>query len=344
MANKNRGGLCMITRMSEMTAGVLANPRLGQTIRRIVLIALTVALALALPRIPWAELGSAIATANWYWLLAAGLVHFVMFPLTAVQWRMLAAQSQAVPFPSMFSIVALTAATSSLMSWALGATSAIVLLAARARLPVAAAISVLAMDQVLVGLSKIVILLTALALIPMPEQTRQATLVFAALVLVAVMALYVLALHPERIRGWARKPKGRIGHVLGEFARFCEHLGVLTRPADTLVLLAIAIVKKFISVVVAYFVQLSCGIEPSILMAIACVAAISLVTTIPVVPGNLGLFTAAVFFVYSQFGVPAALGLAAGLLQHAVELVTTLMVGYGAYFLDRRSGIAGSDG
>jgi uncharacterized membrane protein YbhN (UPF0104 family) len=45
-------------------------------------------------------------------------------------------------------------------------------------------------------------------------------------------------------------------------------------------------------------------------------ACLNLATLVPVVPGNLGVYEAAVVFAYTRLGVPAEQALSVGLVQH----------------------------
>ena len=98
------------------------------------------------------------------------------------------------------------------------------------------------------------------------------------------------------------------------------------RLAALAVILALA--KKALEVAGALAVQIACGIEPNLAAAILAIAAVSVTTTLPVVPGNIGTYPLTVYLVYEAAGIPTPQGLAAGLLQHGCVIIPALLAGY----------------
>ncbi|MBZ0217037.1 MAG: flippase-like domain-containing protein, partial [Fimbriimonadaceae bacterium] len=224
-------------------------------------------------------------------------------------------------------------------SSAAGIGSSVVLLITRGKLAAAAAASLMAMDQVLVGIVKLLVLILALFLVPeAPENITRGAVAFAALTLLFLGLLLATAFTGNSI-GQIRMPPNTIRAIaVAAIFQLSQSLGVLRSPRRAGAALLLALAKKSTEVAAALAVQLSCGIEFSPVAAILVVAAVGLSTAVPIIPGSFGVYTTAVFVVYDSLGVATATALAAGVLQHLVEVIPSLLVGYVTFFVTRFSG------
>lgn len=303
-------------------------------VRLLVTLLATVALLVLLSRAPWSQMLAALLAANPLWLILAVLASASVFPLWVVQWRALA--GGAVTLPRMTEVVALSALANATLFKVAGLASAGVLLVGRAGLTAAAAVSVLTLDQVLAGLAKVLVLGLAVMLVPLPAAAVQTMLGFSALVLGLAAIVVLLASRPAMTAALAAAWPA-IARAAGFLGRVSDSFAVLRSPGRTGLVLLLAIAKKTAEVLTAYAVQLACGIDAPPTAAVLVVAAVGLVTVLPIVPGNLGLFTAGVFAAYRFLGIDPAQAMAAGLLLHAAELAPTLVFGYGVLLAGRRS-------
>jgi uncharacterized protein (TIRG00374 family) len=80
--------------------------------------------------------------------------------------------------------------------------------------------------------------------------------------------------------------------------------------------LALALLKKLVEMVAIVCVQRAFGLDLPFASAVLALAALNLATLLPIVPGNVGVYEAAVVFAYGSFGVPAERALAVALVQH----------------------------
>src|SRR5262245_37136123 len=92
-------------------------------------------------------------------------------------------------------------------------------------------------------------------------------------------------------------------------------------------------------VAAAAFVALAFGAPRPWLVGVAIVAAVELVSTLPLTPGNLGISSAAVAFVLPAYGRPGDVAVAAGLALALVETATSVALGLcGVAYLTRKAG------
>jgi uncharacterized membrane protein YbhN (UPF0104 family) len=306
-------------------------------VRLLVTLLVTVALLALLLQAPWPQILAALLAANPLWLALAVLISATVFPLWVVQWQTLAGGRNAVALARMAEVVALSALANATLFKVAGLASAGALLVGRAGLSAAAAVSVLTLDQVLAGLAKVLVLGLAVMLVPLPAVAVQTMLGFSGLVLGLAAIVVLLACRPGMTAALAatRWPAiARAGDFLG---RVSASLAVLRSPDRAGLVVLLAVAKKTAEVMAAYGVQLACGIDASPAAAVLVVAAVGLVTVLPIVPGNLGVFTAGVYAAYRFLGIDPSPALAAGLLLHAVEFLPTLIFGYGALLAGRRT-------
>ncbi|MBU1175974.1 MAG: flippase-like domain-containing protein [Alphaproteobacteria bacterium] len=284
---------------------------------------------------PWGEVGLALMTASPLWLGVAVVSNLMIYPPWTLQWQLLASSTTRVPTRRMLGIVAISSMGTAAMSSLVGAASAIVLLVGRGGMTTVSAASLIAMDQILVGLAKLTVLAVALQIAAVPEVASQGSLPLAVLTFGGLGALYATAvLKPSlsfseadsQLRRW----------VAVNLDRISGSLEVMRRPGLALSTYALAVLKRMTEIGAAFAITAACG-EPSIPLAFLVVAAVSITTAVPLVPGSLGVYSATVFMVYEFMGYPAHVALAAGILQHLVELVPAVAVGYLTIIVTRLS-------
>jgi glycosyltransferase 2 family protein len=309
-------------------------------VRVILALAVTLALGLALARAPWADVGRALAAAQPGWLAAAVLINAAIYPFWVAQWRLLVAPPQTVAWPAMAEIVALSEIARSTFAAPVGVAAAITLLTVRGGLSATAATAVMALDQLFAGLAKVVTFALAALLAPLPQAAMVGVSVFCALVLALLVVVLILAATRGLPTALGRSSSPLVQRAGVLLQGFSENLRVMRSPTTVGMVFALAIIKRGTQVAAVCAVQAACGIDISLPGALLIVAAVSLTTAIPLTPGGIGVYSATVFATYSFLGVASGPAIAAGVLQHLVELLPSLAVGYGALLLDRLPGRA----
>lgn len=283
------------------------------------------ALGLAAVLLPWHDVLAALRAARLSWLLAAVVLNIAVFPFWVWQWRMLAAPVATVPWRIMGGVVALSVIAKVSLSGLAGVSSGLLALRYRAGLGYSQAASVISVDQFLALLTKLAVVVLALALLPLPAAVYQAAAGLAGLV---VLMLAILPL-----MGRLARRAGVLWTHLGKFQRDLSMQGARRVLAGGL---ALALLKKALEAGAALAVQLACGIEAPAAAAVLVVAAVSLTTLIPIMPANLGAHSAGVFVAYAVLGVPADQAIAAGLLHHATVLAASVVIAVAGLWMARK--------
>jgi len=297
-----------------------------RVVRLLGVVVLLLLLGAAFLRLDLSRTWSAIATTDVRWLLLSTLVFAAILPLWSLQWRLLAPARSPLAATRMLEVVATTSSVLNTTPMLLGEATAIVLLVTRAGLDRAAAVSVLAMDQLLVGGAKVVVIATASLLLPLPPWMSRALITLFIAVLLLLVALIGAAWGHVAVSRWLdrvtpprwRGQHGSLGAALAPLRS--------SRHAGGAFLLALA--KKAAEMGGILCVQHAFGVQLPLASVVLVLATLNLATLLPVVPGNVGVYEAAVVLAYTRLGVPADRALALAVVQHACYFVALALPGY----------------
>ena len=293
--------------------------------RLLVLLALGGLLVASLQRMDLGRAAAQLASVRVHWLGLAIACYTAILPLWAWQWMLLSPPSARPRARQMLGVIALTSAVLNTTPFLVGEATAVVLLIARAGLDRATALSVLAMDQLLVGVAKVCLLALAAALAPLPAWMTRAVLGLVATILLLGTALVVAARRHADVAGLvARVFPARLASAMGTFASALE---ALRSPARGLPALALALLKKAVEVIAIVCVQRAFGLSLPLSAAIVVLAALNLATLLPLVPANVGVFEAAVVLALTRFGVGPEQALGVAVVQHLCYFIALALPG-----------------
>lgn len=291
-------------------------------------VALSIAVGIALRALPWQRTIEQLGDLRGAWALAAVAANFLILPLWTIEWRLLTPRAMRTTFRAMFEVVTVTAAVLNSVPFFAGEAAGVGLLVARAGLARGAALSVLAMDQLLVGFAKLAVLGTAAAIAPLPLWLRGGL----GSIVVGVSALFVL-LFGMAHRGAAARDRllsrsSAVRRIVARAAALGAHLEPLREPNRAWRVAVLALSKKGFELVAVIAVQLAFGVAPSLPTALLVVAALAVTTLLPITPANLGVYEATVFGAYRFVGASAELALGIAVVQHVCFLLPMLATGY----------------
>ena len=308
-----------------------AAPR-GSGMRRWLLpmlwLGMTIAIAATLPFLPWRQAAMEARRASPGWILAAVLANLAILPLWAQEWRLLVPGTARVTVRRMFEVVAMTAAVLNSVPFLAGEISAVALLMARAGLSRGAALSVLAMDQLLVAFAKVAVLIAAALVAPIPGWLRGGVITLIGVLTAMLGGLLPLAHRWRAAQTWLLRTPSRWRIALADLVSWGGHFDALREGRRAWRSAAFALTKKLAELAAVLAVQLAFGLAPSVPTALLVLAALALSTLIPVAPANLGVYEATVFGVYRYSGLTAELALGLALIQHVCFLLPPLATGY----------------
>jgi uncharacterized membrane protein YbhN (UPF0104 family) len=259
----------------------------------------------------WARAIELLATLNAAWLVAAFLANSAILACWAVFWRTLLPQSpDRASYGRMFEIVSTASALMNTLPFGGGHASAVALLARRANLSVRNALSVLALDQLGEGLTKVSIFLMVAMSAPLPGWMRAGVTTASLGVAAWFIALMVAS-------------------------RWAQELAILKTWRRALGAWACVLAMKGAELVAIIAVQHAFGVSLSISGSLLVLAAVVLGTMLPLTPGNLGTYEASAFFAYRYLDVSPEQALSLAVVQHVCFFIPA--VGYGYAYISART-------
>jgi uncharacterized protein (TIRG00374 family) len=274
----------------------------------------------------WTRVGEIGARIDSAWLVMAVCGNLAIQPFAAIQWRLLLPKDRRIRLRKMLSITALGFLAMSTAPALVGHASTVLLLARQPGICHGTALSVLALDQLTEAMAKVTVVLLAIALLPVPDWMQQSALALGCAVLLFLVVMIVAARHHDMVARWASgsKPRSPIAFA----ARWTERLETLRTPRRFLAALAACFSMKLVEGLAIVATQHALGVDLPASSAILVLAAAGFGTMLPLTPGNLGTYEAAVFVAYRSLGVPAGDALALALVHHLAYLVASIGAGY----------------
>ena len=310
------------------------SPRTRLAARVVAAIVLGTLLIVAVRQFDLAGVLTTLATVRPEWLVIATACYMTILPLWALEWCVLAPVDGRPMFTRMLGVVSMTSSVLNTTPMLVGEAAAVLFLVTRAGLARAAALSVLAMDQLVLGIAKVGVLVTATWLLTLPLWMERGMRTLGVLVALLLVALLVVAWGDRTVARVAQRLPERGDRVLQAIAAALAPLRSPWRGGSAL---ALALLKKVAEILAIVCVQHAFGVALPISSAVLVLAALNLATLLPVVPGNVGVYEAATVVAYGYLGVDAERALGMALVQHACYFTALALPGYGWFARDVRS-------
>ena len=280
-------------------------------LRLAVFVAVTVAIVVAARRLDWTHALALLGTAQPGWLAAAIFFNLAILAVWALFWRALRPDGETpVAYGRMFEIVSVASSLMNTVPFGGGHASSVVLLIRRGNTTSRGALSVLALDQLGEGVTKVCVFLLVGVLLPLPPWMR-AGIITASLgvgaLFIGVMLVSRLTTELAVVRNWRRSAKA-LGCVM------------LMKAAEACAIAA---------------VQYAFGVDVTFGGTLLVLAAVILGTMLPLSPGNLGTYEASAFLAYRYLGVAPDQALSLAIMQHVCFTLPAVGVGY--LFLSRHT-------
>lgn len=260
------------------------------------------------------------------WIVAALLCYLAVLPMWAVQWHLLAPSVARNTVRRMLGLVAMASSTHTTAAFFMGEATSALLLTMQIGLGASQAVSVIAMDQLLVGLSKLTVLVTAAATLTLPEWLTAGIVTLA----IAVATLLTLTMIGAWRADAAMRRLERIAspRVLRAIAGMGSALSPLRSPRRGGIALVIALAKMGAEVAAILCIQRAFGVSLPVASAVLVLAALQMATLIPVVPANLGIYEGAIVLIYTRLGLTTEQAIGMAVVQHAVSFAALALPGY----------------
>jgi uncharacterized protein (TIRG00374 family) len=279
-------------------------------------------------RVDRSALREAADVVNWTWIFVAIIANALILVSWSALWWTVAPADERPSYGVMFEINAMASALMNTMPFLGGHAAAVVLMIKRASMTRAAALSVMALDQLGEGLAKVSIFLVVAIAAPLPDWMR----VGVATICIAVGALFVgmvvLAHSHSYVRPVAEKPMTHMMRLRVLAATWAERMETLRSVRQSLIALGFAIGTKVAECAGLLAVQYAFGVHLSIGATALVLAAVVLGSILPVTPGNVGTYEAGAFLAYRHLGIDPAMATILAIASHACFMIPSVGVGY----------------
>lgn len=284
-----------------------------------------------------AGVASALLQTDPLWLVPAVLFNLSTIALWATLWHFLLPRRSRIPRRRVLGVTSVMAMVANTVPLMVGHATGTLLLARQEGVGEGAALSVLAQDQLLEGLAKLMLLAAVAWVAPLPDPLRRGGFAVAVGVLVLLVVLVLLSTWDARARrggddgpevAWGIGAPGGMAAFLLFLRRASRNLLVFRRPrifAGGLLLAASMKVAEALAILCA---ARAVGLDMPAWQVLPVLGAVSVAGMVPVAPGNLGVYEGAAFWAWRWMGVPAETAAAVALLQHLVYLLPVVGSGW----------------
>jgi glycosyltransferase 2 family protein len=290
-------------------------------------------LVLAFRGVHFREVGDALGSANYFWLIPAVAAIVVSIALRAVRWGVLFHPRRGMKFSSLFGSLNVGYLVNDVLPARLGEVVRAYVLSQREPVGMAHALSTVAVERVLDMVITLAFLAAILPFIELPEDFNGPLV--AAVSAVAIGGLLVMLLagaQRDRTHWLVRLVTNRLPHGLAErlhsvMDSFLEGFAVLSRPVVAAQAVAYSVVIWLLAALGLYFALFAFDLELAPAAPILVLALVSLSFAIPASPGHVGVFHLAVVSALRAFDVDESVALSYAFVAHIVAFVPPLLMG-----------------
>jgi len=286
---------------------------------------------LALRGVHFDELGRALRSLRWGWLVPMVVVVYIDLLVRALRWRILLSRARPdAPIWELVKLEAVGLAINNVLFMRLGEIIRGILAGKRLGLPAFAALASIAVERALDVAALLIIFVAASAAAPgfVPSGVRNAALL---ILTGAVAALVVLALAEEAVAdgGWIERALRRWPKVHSLVEQLSLGAAVLRDVGASFQVVVLSLLLWSVDATIYWAGAQAFGLGemmdyPRAVLALSWAGASS---AIPAAPGAIGTFEAAVADILGKFGATADQGLAYALVCHMLMYITITTTG-----------------
>ncbi len=308
---------------------------------------------LALRGMHLGDFWSAMAKANYWWILPGIAVYFVGVWVRAWRWHYLLGPIKKIPTKTMFPITTIGYMGNNIYPARAGEVLRAVILKRKEGIPVSASLATIIIERIFDG-----VVMLAFVFINLPELGKltgssgfvgniQQVAIYGTAAFIGALVIFLLAaMFPQVTEKVGLKLIGAVlpqhlrDKVTGIMVKFLDGLASLRSPFNVLMVFFTSVVIWLLETAKYWFVMHAFDFSVSFFALMLMNGIVNLATTIPSAPGYIGTFDGPGIAVLGAYGVEQATAAGYTLVLHvALWLPITLL---GAWFL-AREGIKWSD-
>jgi uncharacterized protein (TIRG00374 family) len=270
-----------------------------------------------------------IETARSGWLVVSVLFNLSILLVWTSLWNVLVPKNIFVSFLKLFEANSFMSTSCNTLPFPGGHAVGLVLLARMTKLKHSVALSVLALDQMMEGIVKVVVLTLAASFSPLPEQMRQGITIFIVLIVIFTAFMFYAAHKIPKVASEDEEISPSLLFRVKNFvSQWAGHLKILKDYRVFSAGLFLSLIMMALQALGIWAAQKSLGLELPFWTTILVMAALNLATILPLIPGNFGVYEATAFLIYKYSGLSPEMALSLALLQHICFLIPMAGTGW----------------
>jgi uncharacterized protein (TIRG00374 family) len=283
----------------------------------------------------------AMRTANYWWIIPGVVVYFFGVWTRTWRWHYMLRPIKAVSLVRLFPVVVIGYMGNNVYPARAGELIRAYVLRKKEAVSISASLATIIVERIFDGVIMLLFVFVSLPLTPMPEELRQAVVLFSLFFFGALAVFFVVAASPARsqaVYNWfiARLVPPRLQDLAcGFLDRFMDGLHCLRSGRDVLMIFVTSLVIWLAETVKYWFVMHSFDFSVPFYVLMLMNGVVNLATTIPSAPGYVGTFDAPGIEVLEQFGVARAMATSYTLVLHVALWLPITLLGF--YYMGRES-------
>jgi uncharacterized protein (TIRG00374 family) len=293
-------------------------------------------LGLVLWKTDLTELGSALRSANYLYLVPAALCTVTSYLLRTARWQRILNPSRPIPYRSLLSVLMIGFMANNVLPARLGEFVRAYTLGRKERISKSLSFATIMLERLLDGVTLLALLGALALLMPLPGWGEELAYVAGAVFLVAIVGIVVLLVRGDLAARLIRLvmrplPKLTAERMSQRAGAFIEGLHALRGGGAVAILLAYSVViwaveaAFYLLIVRAFGVSLPVG--SLVLSALLMLVVVNLGIMLPSAPGYVGTFQFFGVLALGVFGVQREVALSASIVAHGVQYVLVTVVG-----------------
>lgn len=306
-------------------------------------------MTLLLRKIDFKQLGAALCSADYRFILLAIACTFFSYFLRAVRWRYLLISEKEIPLRSLYPATIIGYMANNLLPARLGEFIRAYVLAEREGLETPTVFASLVIDRLFDGFTVLLILVVTLFTLHLPQGMADAdsalrvggliTFLLYSVVLCFLFLLKRKTAETLSLVGWLLKPfprsfSQRLIPLLGSFV---EGIRISPRPSHVLALLFSSLLIWAFAVLPVDMILRGFGIQLPMTASMFILVLLVFAVMIPASPGYIGTYHYACFQGLSLFGIPASIAISIALVIHGTSFFPVVIAGFFHLWSDRVS-------
>jgi len=286
-----------------------------------------------LPGLKLDEVGAALSTANYWWIVPGVAVYFVGLWARTWRWHYMLRHLKPIPLRRLFPVVCIGYFGNNVYPFRAGEVIRSYVLKRKESIPMAASLTTVIIERIFDGLVMLLFVFLALPFAPIPPAYRQFVVVLTVLLVLATAIFVWMASQPAlmtRLYGWfaARLLLSPIRTRTDDiFQRFMEGIQSLSSPREIGMIFVTSVFVWLMETVKYWFVMHAFPFEVSFLALMLMNGIVNLATTLPSAPGYVGTFDTPGIETLVAYGVSRDLAAAYTAVLHVALWVPVTAVG-----------------